>query len=250
MNSKTIIEKLEIYNDPDFNFDPTEHKYTYKNETYISVTQFLSRFHKEFDSDYWSNIKATKLGVTQEEILSKWKDSNEYSTRIGTAVHNWIENYYNKIPQDLPTDLDIIQRINKFNILYAKHLHKLEPVKFEQKIFSKKWKIAGMIDSLFIYKDNLYIKDWKTNKQFTFDEHEKGKFEYLLSPFEHEYKNNLNEYSIQLNLYKIILKEIGIDVKACYLVHIGPDNGEAQLYRTKDYTKILEDYLLTLNNND
>jgi membrane-associated protease RseP (regulator of RpoE activity) len=39
-----------------------------------------------------------------------------------------------------------INRINKFNVIYAKHLHKLEPLKFEVRVFSKKWKIAGMID--------------------------------------------------------------------------------------------------------
>ena len=193
-----VLNKLLVFEDPNFKFDPIKHKYTLDGEHFISVTQFISKFHKHFDSDYWSNKKAEEAGVSQDQILLEWKKLNDRANEIGTATHNWIENYFNRIYQELPTDTDVIDRINKFNVAYSKWLYKLTPIKFEQRIFSRKWRIAGMMDSLFGYNDNVFILDWKTNKQFTHDEHDKGRFEQLLHPFGDYYKNHLNEYSIQV----------------------------------------------------
>jgi ATP-dependent exoDNAse (exonuclease V) beta subunit len=235
------LKKLEKFDDPMFAFDPVKHKYTLDGEHFISVTQFIANFHKPFESDFWSKKKADEAGITQDEILLEWKKLNDRANEIGTATHNWIENYYNRLFQDLPVDLDVLDRINKFNLAYGKWLYKLKPIKFEQRIFSKKWKIAGMMDSLFLYNDNVFILDWKTNKKFTDDDHADGKFEKLLTPFEAWHKNHLNEYSIQVSLYKLILKEVGIDVKACYLLHIGP-NDEAKMHKAHDFSELLEEY--------
>jgi ATP-dependent exoDNAse (exonuclease V) beta subunit len=237
-----VLNKLLVFDDPNFKFDPEEHKYTLDGEHFISVTQFISKFHKPFETDFWSKKKAEQAGVSQDEILKEWKALNDRANELGTATHNWIENYFNKIYQELPTDPDIIDRINKFNVAYAKWLHKMTPLKFEQRIFSRKWKIAGMMDALFYYNDCVFILDWKTNKKFTHDEHEQGKFETLISPFDNYYKNHLNEYSIQVSLYKLILREIGINIKACYLLHIGP-NSEAQMYKAHDLSDLLENFL-------
>lgn len=232
-----ILSKLEYFNDVDFKFDPVQHAYTYGGEKFISVTQFISRFHEKFDENFWSKKKAEERGVDQEVILSEWKALNDRSNFIGTLTHEWIENYFKGIWQNLPTDLDVIDRINKFNKIYASHLYKLTPLKFEQKIFSKKWKIAGTIDSLFLYKDNLVILDWKTNKSFKTESRWK-----LLDPFDKYDQCHLNEYSIQISLYSLILKEIDLNVKVGYLVHIGPE-GESTIHKCHDFTKELEEYL-------
>ena len=234
-----IFDKLKDYEDPEFKFDPIKHRYTYSGDHFISVTQFISRFHKEFDSDFWSKKKADERGLDQKEVLNEWKALNDRANFIGTSTHNWIENYFNRIFQDIPSDLDIVDRINKFNKIYATHLHKLTPIKFEQRIFSKKWKIAGMIDSLFLYKDKLVILDWKTNKNFTTSNVYGEK---LLDPFIEFDRCHLTEYSIQLSLYSLILKEIGLDVKVAYLVYIG-QNEEAQVHKCHDFTELLEDFL-------
>ena len=92
-----ILKKLDSYNDPLFAFDPIKHKYTYQGETFISVTQYISKFHKPFDTEYWSKKKAVDGGVDQEVILAEWKQKNDRANFIGTSTHNWIENYYNKL---------------------------------------------------------------------------------------------------------------------------------------------------------
>jgi ATP-dependent exoDNAse (exonuclease V) beta subunit len=237
-----LLNKLDVFDDPKFKFDPIKHKYTYEGSHFISVTQFIQQFHEKFNTEYWSKKKADEGGVSQEEILKEWKRLNDRANEIGTATHNWIENYFNRIYQELPSDPDVIDRINKFNVAFGRWLHKLKPIVFERRIFSLKWKIAGMIDSIFLYNDKIIILDWKTNKDFTHNDHPKGKYEKLLSPFNEHYKNHLSEYSIQVSLYKLILREAGIDIKACYLMHIGPE-GDARMYTAMDFTKILEEYL-------
>jgi len=234
-----FLDKLKYFEDPNFIFDPKYHKYTYGGKQFESVTKFIQRFHKPFDQDFWSKKKAEETGVEQSEILEQWKKVNERANFIGTSTHNWIENYFNRVHQDIPVDLDVVDRINKFNLIYAEYLYKLIPLKFEQRIFSKKWKIAGMVDSLFLYKDKLIMIDYKTNKNFT-TENSYG--EKLLEPFQDYDKCHLNEYSIQLSLYKLILKEIELDVKACYLLYIGPDF-QAKIYKSFDFSEILNDYL-------
>ncbi len=217
-----------------------DHKYTYQSKRFISVTQLISKFHKPFETDHWSKVKAEEAGVPQDFILEQWKKLNEYANELGTSTHNWIENYFNQVWQPLPSNIDVTSRINKFNILFAQKLHKLTPVIFEQRIFSKKWKIAGMIDSIFIYNNKIFIIDYKTNKKFTTDLDCYP--ENLLEPFDSYKKNHLNDYSIQVSLYALILEEVGIHIDKCYLMHIGPDT-EAVLYKAHDFRPILEKYL-------
>jgi ATP-dependent exoDNAse (exonuclease V) beta subunit len=238
-----LRNQLDCFEDIKFEFDPVAHRYTYEGEPFISVTRFIQQFHKPFEQDYWSKKKAEQAGVPQDWILAEWKKLNDYANEVGTDTHQWIEDYFNQIWKPLPNNLDVIHRINKFNKIYAKQLHKLEPLKFEVRVFSPKWKIAGMIDSLFVYRGKIYILDWKTNKDFTDDNHQKGTYEKLLAPFQDYYKNHLNEYSIQLSMYALILEEWGFQVGGAYIVHIGPGDEEAELYKVVDMRENLKLFL-------
>ena len=238
-----LRNQLDCFEDIKFEFDPVAHRYTYEGEPFISVTRFIQQFHKPFEQDYWSKKKAEQAGVPQDWILAEWKKLNDYANEVGTDTHQWIEDYFNQIWKPLPNNLDVIHRINKFNKIYAKQLHKLEPLKFEVRVFSPKWKIAGMIDSLFVYRGKIYILDWKTNKDFTDDNHPKGTYEKLLAPFQDHFKNHLNEYSIQLSLYSLILEEWGFQVGGAYIVHIGPGDEEAELYKVVDMRDNLKLFL-------
>ena len=98
--------------------------------------------------------------------------------------------------------------------------------------------------SLFLYKGKIYILDWKTNKQFTHDDHQKGQYEKLLEPFDDFWKNHHNEYSIQLSLYALILEEWGFEIGGAYLVHIGPGDEEAELFKVVDMRDNLKKALI------
>lgn len=241
-----ILSKLEQYKDSKFVFEPIAHKYTYEEDTFTSVTTFIQNFHKKFDSDYWSEKKAIERGITKEEILLEWKETNDKANDVGTQMHEWIESYYKKEWKELPTNPDVINRINKFNNIYSTNLYKLVPVAFEQRIFSRQLKLAGTIDSIFINPENndIYILDWKSNKAFHTDATKK--YSKLLAPFNKFYENQHNEYSIQLSLYALILKEVGITIKGMFLVHI-PHEGDAKIYKGIDMRPILNEYFSSIH---
>lgn len=237
-----LISRLDQLKDPLFSFDSNIHEYRYNGVRYISVTQLIQEFHTKFDQEFWSKKKSEERGIDQDEIIREWKEKNDYANFVGNSTHTWIENYFNGIYQQLPNNIDLINRINKFNIIYAKDLYKLSPIKFEIRIFSRKYPIAGTIDSLFLFKDKIIMIDWKTNGKFTHDDHVDGKYENLLDPFCDIFKNHLNEYSIQLSLYSLILQEYGINVAACYLLHIGPDT-DPKIYRAHNFVDRIKTYL-------
>jgi ATP-dependent exoDNAse (exonuclease V) beta subunit len=240
---ENILNRLECFNDTNFTFDADAHVYKYNKTQLTSVTNYIEQFHEPFDSKFWSEKKSSQTGERVESILERWDIENQYSKKIGTNTHIWIENHYNKIWQEIPTDYDLINRINKFNIIYASHLHKLMPIKFEQRIFSKKYKLAGTVDGLFLYNDAIFILDWKTNKNFT-SENNPPKYETKLKPPFQDYdKTHHIEYSIQISLYSIILKEWGFDIKGGYLVHIPPMETPATIYKTYDFVDILSKHL-------
>ena len=237
-----LLNKLECFNDPDFIFDPGLHKYTYHGDVFQPVTQFIGQFHLPFDTEGKSKKKADDTGFDQDWIKAEWAETNRYANEVGTEIHNYIENYYKGIFQEIPLNLDVVHRVNKFNKIHAKQLHKLEPLKFEIKVFSKKWKKAGTIDALFVKDGKLYILDWKSNKKFTDDEHKDGRWQKLLTPFDTFYKNHHNEYSIQLSMYACILEEWGFEVGGAYIVYIGPGDEPASVIKCVDMREYIKEY--------
>jgi len=235
-----VLEKLKFFdNNPNFSFNEKYHSYSYNGDKLTSVTKFIQRFKEEFDSDKWSKKTAEKTGQEQDQVLDEWKKLNERANEIGHATHAWIENFFKGVYQPIPRDFEIIDRINKFNKIYYDKIHKLTPIKFEQRVFSTKWNLAGTFDALFSYQDKLVIVDWKTNKKFDTESKYNKK---LLTPFETEDECKLTEYSIQISLYALMLEEVGLEIKSGLILHIGPE-GEPNLYKFKDYRQILRNYL-------
>ena len=59
----SILKELEVFNIPEFKFDPIKHRYTLDGDEFISVTTFIQRFHKQFEENYWSQRKADEAGI-------------------------------------------------------------------------------------------------------------------------------------------------------------------------------------------
>ena len=237
----SVLEKLRVFDDPLFSFNEKYHRYAYDGTPLISVTKYISNFHLPFDKEAISKKTAASTGQTQEQVLEQWKTKNERSILVGHTVHNYIENYFKGIYQPLPADIGIISRINSFNIAWGKYLHKLQPIAFEKKIFHKDWGLAGTMDALFYYNDKVIILDYKSNEEFRDDTHPKGCYNKLLPPFDTYFQNHMSEYSIQVSLYSLILKEVAdIDVEKCFLLHIG--NEGPKMYTAHDFRDKLKEH--------
>ena len=243
-----IENKLKVFEDPEFTFEEETHVYKYAGVQFDSVTTFIKKFIPEFNREYWSKIKAEERKVDPSVILKEWDDKAKKAARIGTEVHKYIENFWSGIEQETPTDPEVYKRIVNFLDVYHRKLKAFHPLKSELRVFSKKWRISGTIDQPLLFWDSklnsvlLVIGDWKSNEEFRDNNHPKGRYNKLFRPFSHLYANHHNEYSIQISLYRLILKEeANIDTHGGFLCHIGPE--DSKIYPVLDLREPLKAYL-------
>ena len=248
---KDLIRKLSVFTDPNFVFEEEAHTYHYSDIKYDSVTSYIKRFKTPFDKEYWSKKKAIERGVDVSVVLDEWQGKADVANDLGTRVHKWIEDFWSGDAKELTEEDEpaFAERIGKFMDLYEQRFKNLVPLSSELKIFCRKWKLAGTIDQPFLMWDEkqnkalFLIGDWKTNKEFRSDDHPKGRYKKLLHPFSHLWENHLNEYSIQVSLYRLMLEEeIGIESHGGFLCHIGPE-GPAKIHPIKDLREPLKVYL-------
>jgi hypothetical protein len=250
LHKAEIEKKLEFFVDRNFTFDEESHTYKYNGIKYDSVTTYLKNFKTPFDRDYWSKKKADERGVDVSVVLNEWQTKANDATGLGNKVHKYIEDFWSGNAPEIPNEeSELRYRIEKFHDIYERKLKILLPLKSELRVFSKRWRLAGTIDQPFLFWDEkrqkifLLIGDWKTNGDFKHDDHPKGKYKKLLRPFSHLYENHLNEYSIQISLYRLILEEeVGIETESGFLCHIGPDS-LAKIYPAKDLREPLKAHL-------
>jgi len=235
------------------------HKYYVNGKNLISVTTILHKYKEEFDSEYWSMMKTTELGMTQDEVKAYWKALNLKSQIKGSAVHNYIEFLFNnKIYK-----YDDTQTINKLGLqnhlilesrgvgriedefkivkkyvdnFYSDVFEKLIPIKTEFIVFDSEWQLAGMMDILFwnVKKKCFQIWDWKTNKKIN-----------KVSKFGNKLKSHVSHlddcefelYSLQLSTYKsIIERNTSIIIDGCYIVWLNEINENYIIMQCNDYT--------------
>jgi hypothetical protein len=249
-----ILEKLKVFDDVNFKFVEDTHTYTINGRKLTSVTTFIKNFYKPFDEKYWSIKKAKQALLERGEVLTQenidneqskikalWKEKADIACDMGTIVHLYIEEFFNGIKPQEVKNYEAINRINKFHKIYNDKLKDiLIPVGQEVKMFSEDLGLAGTIDALFIRNGKLEIWDYKTNGKFTSDTDRC--FQKLLDPFDDQWENELNKYSIQLSLYKLMLASVGIKVDGDNVILYFPPEGEAKIIKCKDYTRILEKY--------
>lgn len=239
-----IKEKIKVFDDDNFIFEEEAHKYTYEGKELISVTTFLENFITPFDEEYWSKKKADDRGVDQQVVLNEWAVTRDYACDLGTEVHEYIEFFY---ADDIKVyeNEEVNDRIKKFHTIYDSRLNVLEPVVSELRMFDIEWGLAGTFDQLYTYNGNIIMADWKTNKKIKTDKD--YCFGWLKYPFNRYKENEFNKYSIQISLYRLMLKRMtGINIDYGFVCHI-PEKGDAKIYKLKDFTKELELYFKQSN---
>ena len=231
MNSRVIGDVVKLLSEFNhYTFYEDTHTYYYDDKIVEqSVTQFIKKFYPEFDSETISKKYAAKHGMTQEEVLAEWKRKGDISALSGTAIHNWLENA--KRGKVLNIDFSQADSMGigtevreRFEILLPKAqafhkdtLGKLFPIQLEFTVGFEN-KIAGNIDMLCWNEmaQEIQIWDYKNTKSIDRTNHFG---QWCNEPFDNFHDCNLMHYSIQLNVYKAVLKRIGIEVGKMHLVH-------------------------------
>lgn len=209
----------------------------------MSVSSLIGYMHKAFDREAVAE-KCVKKGfddpeskyyqMSAKQIIESWEAKANESKLYGSMMDNYIGTYLTE-PENMETwkldnNYDYDPRINGlckgFNQFYDVISSKTdyEYVCREEKMFIKSNKtgewINGRFDCLFYSpKLNKYLViDWKTTG--TIDR--ENKWERMLGPLYDKDACDLNEYTIQVQMYKKALSEVyelaspeNIDVYIC-----------------------------------
>lgn len=195
-------EKNKHSRDTKLLFNANTHQYKVNGITLQSVTNFVEGCFPTFNADFYAQKRASKMGVSAQEILDMWEKKAKESRDLGTLLHKKIENYYHGLE---------CSKDNEFNLFlqFANNI-KLNPYRTEWAVYDLKHSIAGTIDFV-DYQDGEYIiYDWKRTdkiidngmpiKADKYGGH--GKF-----PLEHLDNSPYYHYALQLSLYKYILEK-------------------------------------------
>jgi hypothetical protein len=246
-----IHEELSVFNRITFKEDT--HSYFIDGEptNMLSVTGLLKKFKKQFDKLAVAKKVAKKRHITVEELLSEWDDNNLYSTTLGTMLHKYIENYYCNIKEEYQGSFKHLGQEEKLKILntlptligyfhnFFKDNAHLECVKSEIILGDvNDTKICGTSDLLcYNTQSKEYeILDFKTNKKM-----ENSVYSKLFYPFENMFEGQINEYTIQLNVYKYFIeKYTNIRLDKLKIVWFNSSNNNYKIFNIPDIQKTIK----------
>ena len=103
------------------------------------------------------------------------------------------------------------------------------------------YNLGGMIDQVFYNKKSGKIElwDWKTNEKIDSD----SRYTFN-APISHVPSSKLEEYSLQLSLYKhIIEKNTNLEIGDCYLTWFNENNQSYKVFKCHDYSKEVIDMI-------
>lgn len=201
--------------DQNITFYEDTHTYVVKDNPnkFTSVTTLIHKYFPHFNPDkIIKNMTNSKnwisnkyYGQTPDEIKTLWKDNGDSASKLGTAMHLDIENFYNDLPV-LNPDCKEFQMFMNFWTDFQKLYPDLKIFRTEWIVYDEDIKVSGSIDCILEDQDkNLYVLDWKRSKEIkftnTFRNDNKG-YSYFA-----EFDNcNYCHYSLQLNIYRTILE--------------------------------------------
>lgn len=176
-----------------------------------TVTGLVKTFFHEFDSEKialavvqkQSTPSSTKIECERDakKVVREWDEAR----RLGTQMHEDIENFYKngalKTTREFRLFLQFHQRVEQLGYV---------PLASEKKIYDSELHLAGVIDMLYIHKDNLRIRpskvwliDWKRSKEIKTTGFE-GRCGF--PPLDCLQDCNMEHYTMQMNTYKYMLE--------------------------------------------
>ena len=226
-------------------FEEENHQYFVDGEPgYVSATTVIKQFFHVFDAD--AVLKKMRIGPdspyhgqTREQIKEGWANKAREASRLGTALHLRIENYFND---------DAVENGESkeygFFLRFVEEVverESLVPYRTEWYVFDEDEGIAGSIDMVFLAPDgSLVIYDWKRTAELK----RSNRFSKGFPPLEDLDDCSLNHYSLQLNLYQTILeRKYGHRVSGMYLVCLHPERDGYARERVRDMPGHIEKML-------
>ena len=218
-------------------FQENGHKYWIDNdnENLVSTTTYIHGFFSEFNEqrviqniqnklEYSTDPEYKYYKLSTNQIKQLWEEARN----LGTNLHKDIENHLN---EDAETH-DSVEF--QYFINFTKDHPNWRIFRTEWLIFAEILRLTGSVDAVFKNEKNeVILIDWKRTNLINYDGYGKGVF-----PFEHLPDSNFYHYSLQLNLYRMILEKFyDLQVKEMYLVILHPDNKNYEKVKVKRMDK-------------
>ena len=178
----------------------------------VSITSITSHYNKEIFTNW-----RKRVGNETADRITK------AATSRGTDMHTLTENYLKnaELPPVQPM-AEFLFKISKSKLKHINNIHALEG-----SLYSKQLGIAGTVDCIAEYENELAIIDFKTSKK----------------PKPREW---IDHYFVQCMAYGCMLYEItGISVKKLVII-MACENGECVVYEEynkQKYIKLLKQYI-------
>lgn len=266
-----------------------------KDAVYTSITTLIGKYHEKFDEEYWSRKKAMDalleddkeelsrfrsmvkgakkwnskfndaFGIdepTLEEarlaIIAEWRRINLESTDFGTAYHlkeelRWYDHGAKLVNETLRLQGDYE---------CIKHNFDLDREKAVMPEFLIYYScpdgilhLAGQVDLLIKDGNDIYILDYKTNKdgikKTAFFDQATKRSKTMNYPIHNLLDTTYNHYNLQLSLYAWMLKKMRpeFNIKLLRLIHV--DRQEKKTFfdvefLDKECVRLLKNYKRTL----
>lgn len=219
----------------DIIFNVKAHTYSLRGRNLVSATTLLSKLEQPVDWNQIATTKALKEGSDPVLMLRGWQEKSELAMRRGSVVHQFIEARLKDGSGILHADFPEMAAFISFW-----EASSLTPVKLEWKIGDYHLRVGGTIDGLFYSNGKYHIYDWKTGEKFTAT----NGWNTLLPPFADLEDCHLTKYSLQISLYRLILKRnTGLPLGDSFIIKLGRDG--YQEYKAFDYSDRLEQWILS-----
>lgn len=265
----TCARQLVLDAFKDLQFFEDCHRYLLNGKELNSVSGIGHRYlSRPFDVEKQAILYASKHGRTAEYWKDQWMCNSFRATTLGTKTHEFGESLAylmaghpefirpSILPQYLkeknyladihPKESAVRLFLNELPSCYHLVLNEAKVYSGKNGDTSKNLKeqICGTFDMLYWYDGNgdsdkagFVVFDYKTNSNLQ-DDYNRQHGIMLLPPFNNLYQESLGEYTIQLNLYSLMLEDIGlkvIDRKVIWL----KDNGTYEKISVPDISQLL-----------
>lgn len=252
----------------DLQFFEDGHRYLLHGKQLNSVSGIGHRFVREpFDTERQAVRYAERHGETPEYWIRQWRCNSFRATTLGTKTHEYGESlgYLRAGHPELIRDSVRAQYNKEYDYLAPIHPKEEAVERFmkelpesyhlvlnEAKVYSGKnpdasknlqEQICGTFDMLYWYEgeskgaSGFVVLDYKTNASL-YNEYSRNRNRTLLPPFDNIIEEDYGLYVIQLNLYALMLEDIGLPVIARKIVWL-KDDGTYELVNTPDISDIL-----------
>lgn len=220
----------------------------YKKYPY-SVSNIVSHLKTPFDKDkiankthdlHFDDPKSIYYKKSVEEIIEMWDKKAETGRANGVALDDFIglildDNASDDVLDDYKSGFSetIQKKCDSYYKFYNSSIKdKLTFLCREQVLVHPDLKVNGRFDAMFYYNSNILLMDWKNTEKIA----NSNKFSKMLGPLYSYDDCELNSYTMQVYIYKYILR----NVYHLYDVNIVPLIVQVGQKDVKTYQPIIE----------